>query len=134
MSFLGSHIVLSFLVSHIILAKYSTFLALPVKYGESFIFCHVPLKKWLSFSDTFLMFGSISGMVTLFIKLLVPVARPHFLSVCLNDDGQSTNIDYGVFSITVGNLCSNSNLSEIFEALRSFPSYHATIAIYRYVE
>lgn len=93
--------------------------------------CHSPL-------DVYLLFGAMAGVLASILKLLLPVARPHYIVVCGTAAGMSVqNIltaNYAKFLdvsancvVDVGDPLS----SDVMEALRSFPSYHATIAVFR---
>lgn len=79
-------------------------------------------RRIFRFLFVYLMFGSIAGMLTSFIKLLIAHPRPHFLMVCFQSYERSAEV--GIAN------CFNENQDELREALRSFPSYHATIAVY----
>lgn len=81
------------------------------------------------------MQAATAGVLASLLKLLLPEPRPHFLAVCAKFGGTVVSSDV---TINVASDCVDKSESDpiissaVKEALRSFPSYHATIAVYRY--
>ncbi|XP_018008837.1 phospholipid phosphatase-related protein type 5 [Hyalella azteca] len=82
------------------------------------------VRRTLRFYYVFLFYGSLAGMAAAFLKLLIPKPRPHFLAVC---DGATLP---GNLLFNVSSSCSTADWPALRESLRSFPSYHATLAFY----
>ncbi|CAL4140728.1 unnamed protein product [Meganyctiphanes norvegica] len=73
----------------------------------------------------------IVGVVVSCLKLLIPMARPHFLSLCgmTLPSCVAGGIWYPSATCSTGST-GDFSLSDQREGLRSFPSYHATLASY----
>lgn len=83
------------------------------------------IRRISRFYFTYLMYGSLAGMTTIFIKLLVPVPRPHFVAVCQN---MSVRAAVPLDATNTSMLCFPN--IDLTDALQAFPSYHATIAMF----
>ncbi|XP_076034142.1 uncharacterized protein LOC143020972 isoform X2 [Oratosquilla oratoria] len=90
------------------------------------------LRRIGRFTCGFLLGGSLVGCLVAVLKLMIPSPRPHLLAAC-NDP--TTNLctmknctKEGIGFLYLEVQCS---FKDVFhEALRSFPSYHATLALY----
>ncbi|XP_071533920.1 uncharacterized protein [Panulirus ornatus] len=80
------------------------------------------------FICTFLLGGSMTGLLVAVIKLLVAFPRPYLLDVC---DPEPGNMPVCSSNLTwfPEKLCQGDKIV-MHEALRAFPSYHATLALY----
>ena len=77
--------------------------------------------------------GTLSGGLAAIIKLIIFSPRPHFFTVCepsvsaiLKDCIDPNKPDFWAPSV----VCHNNDSSMLRESLRSFPSYHASVAVY----
>ncbi|KAG0717137.1 hypothetical protein GWK47_055081 [Chionoecetes opilio] len=86
------------------------------------------VRRILRFLLTFLMGGAATGLLVALTKLAVVSPRPHLLAVCESSVevcGAAGNLTWAPQQVC------DADPEELHEALRSFPSYHATLAAYR---
>lgn len=88
-------------------------------------------KLWFLLKGGYLLGGSIAGIFTSVMKLNIVSPRPNFMSICFPGE---TVQDYSFCSSdnywNPTKVCDNKDEKELSEGLKSFPSYHATIATY----
>ena len=77
------------------------------------------------------MGGAATGLLVAVAKLVVVAPRPHLLEVC-GSEGLEACEAAGVLNWAPEQVCEGGRW-ELHEALRAFPSYHATLAAYRLV-
>lgn len=78
------------------------------------------------------MGGAAVGLLVSVAKLAVVAPRPHLLEVCGSSGPEETCEKAGDFTWAPEEVC-EGDPEELHEALRAFPSYHATLAAYRWV-
>ncbi|KAL7644613.1 UNVERIFIED_CONTAM: hypothetical protein RMT77_004152 [Armadillidium vulgare] len=90
-----------------------------------------PIRRITRFVGGYLLGGSIAGIFTSVMKLNIVSPRPNFMSICFPGE---TVQDYSFCSSdnywNPTKVCENKDEKELSEGLKSFPSYHATIATY----
>ncbi|RXG59239.1 Histone deacetylase complex subunit SAP18, partial [Armadillidium vulgare] len=90
-----------------------------------------PIRRITRFVGGYLLGGSIAGIFTSVMKLNIVSPRPNFMSICFPGE---TVQDYSFCSSdnywNPTKVCDNKDEKELSEGLKSFPSYHATIATY----
>ncbi|XP_068234604.1 phospholipid phosphatase-related protein type 1-like [Palaemon carinicauda] len=80
------------------------------------------------FIVSLMMGGAVIGTLVSVLKLLIISPRPNFLAVCSTN---STAVDDCLAGgAWFPSTACEGNLEDVQEALRSFPSYHATLAAY----
>ncbi|KAK7072198.1 hypothetical protein SK128_023585 [Halocaridina rubra] len=76
----------------------------------------------------FMMGGAAVGALVSVLKLLIASPRPHFLEICSPNSTLADSCTGG-FTWSPLAVCEGDPI-EVHEALRAFPSYHATLAVY----
>ncbi|XP_064108196.1 phospholipid phosphatase-related protein type 5-like isoform X2 [Macrobrachium nipponense] len=80
------------------------------------------------FIVSLMMGGAVIGTLVSVLKLLIISPRPHFAAVCSANDTRIEDCRSG--GAWYPSTACEGNVNDVQEALRSFPSYHATLAAY----
>jgi len=84
------------------------------------------VRRFLRFYYVYLLHGGVCGLFVALVKLLVVAPRPHFTTVCA-----ATTVGATLSTQSCHGTTSDGSVTPaVREALRSFPSYHAAMAVY----